>query len=120
MAARRYEVSLRVLNYFASERRKVELCCFLLTRHVYSQKGLLCRSSHEVLTKSAENKRNIFQHEKRKFVSPSGHKHQRNTNLFHYNSFCCEGRDLLLVIFTCEDILFSREISVGILLVFIQ
>ena len=34
-------------------RRKVELCCFLLTRQVYSQKGLLCRSSHEVLTKMA-------------------------------------------------------------------
>ena len=34
-------------------RRKVELCCFLLTRQVYSQKGSLCRSSHEVLTKIA-------------------------------------------------------------------
>ena len=34
-------------------RRKVELCCFLLTRQVYSQKGLLYRSSHEVLTKMA-------------------------------------------------------------------
>ena len=31
----------------------MELCCFLLTRQVYSQKGLLCRSSHEVLTKMA-------------------------------------------------------------------
>ena len=29
------------------------LCCFLLTRPVYSQKGLLCRSSHQVLTKMA-------------------------------------------------------------------
>ena len=38
------------LNYL---RRKVELCCFLLTRQAYSQKGLLCRSSHEVLTKMA-------------------------------------------------------------------
>ena len=36
-----------------SLRRKVELCCFLLTHQVYSQKGLLCRSSHEVLTKMA-------------------------------------------------------------------
>ena len=35
-------------------RRKAELVCFLLTRQVYSQKGLLCRSSHElVLTKMA-------------------------------------------------------------------
>ena len=33
--------------------RKLELCCFLLTRQVYSQKGLLCRSSDEVLTKIA-------------------------------------------------------------------
>ena len=38
---------------FPYPRRKVELCCFLLTRQVYSQKGLLCRSSHEVLTKMA-------------------------------------------------------------------
>ena len=29
----------------------MELCRFLLTRQVYSQKSLLCRSSHEVLTK---------------------------------------------------------------------
>ena len=28
-------------------------CCFLLTRQVCSQKGLLCRSSQEVLTKMA-------------------------------------------------------------------
>ena len=32
-----------------------ELCCFLAkkTRQVYSQKGLLCRSSHQVVTKMA-------------------------------------------------------------------
>ena len=30
-----------------------KLCCFLLTRQVYSRKGLLCRSSHEVLAKMA-------------------------------------------------------------------
>ena len=29
------------------------LCCFVLTGQVYSQKGLLCRYSHEVLTKMA-------------------------------------------------------------------
>ena len=34
-------------------RRKVELCHFRLTRQVYSQKGSLCRSSHEVLIKMA-------------------------------------------------------------------
>ena len=34
-------------------RRKEERCCFLLTRQVYSRKGLLCRSLHEVLTKMA-------------------------------------------------------------------
>ena len=34
-------------------RRKVEICCFLLTRQVYGQIGLLCRSSHEMLTKMA-------------------------------------------------------------------
>ena len=34
-------------------RRKEELCCFLLTRQVYGRKGLLCRSSHEEVTKMA-------------------------------------------------------------------
>ena len=34
-------------------RRKVEICCFLLTHQVYSQKVFLCRSSHEVLTQMA-------------------------------------------------------------------
>ena len=34
-------------------RRKVELCCLLLTRQVYTLRGLLCRSTHEVLTKMA-------------------------------------------------------------------
>ena len=41
------------LELFPYLRRNVELCCFLLTRQVYSQKGLLCRSSHEVLIKMA-------------------------------------------------------------------
>ena len=41
------------LELFPYLRRNVEFCCFLLTRQVYSQKGLLCRSSHEVLTKMA-------------------------------------------------------------------
>ena len=36
-----------------SMRGKVGLCCFLLTRQIYSQKGLLCRSWHEMLTKMA-------------------------------------------------------------------
>ena len=35
------------------EEIKVELCCFLLTRQVYNQNCLLCRSLHEVLTKMA-------------------------------------------------------------------
>ena len=34
-------------------RRKVEVCCFLLTRQVYSRKGSLSRSLHKVLTKTA-------------------------------------------------------------------
>ena len=42
-----------MFELFPYLRRKVELCCFLLARQVYSQKGLLCRSSHEVLTKMA-------------------------------------------------------------------
>ena len=44
--------TFKILNRFSYLRRKVELC-FLLTRQVYSQKGMLCRSSHEVLTKMA-------------------------------------------------------------------
>ena len=38
---------------FSHLRRKEVLCCFLLTRQVCSRKGLLSRSSHEVLTKMA-------------------------------------------------------------------
>ena len=34
------------LRWLYFKKRKVELCCFLLTRQVYSQKDLLCRSSH--------------------------------------------------------------------------
>ena len=68
MAARRYEISLRVLK--------------------------------NISRVSAANEWNIFQHEKRNFVSPSGHvmfyllyKHQWNAKLFHFNInfFCCEG-----------------------------
>ena len=63
----------------------------------------------------------FFQHEKRNFVSPSGHvmfyllyKHQWNTKPFHFNSFWCERRNLLCSlsngdIFTYEDnMLFSH------------
>ena len=42
-----------MFELFPCLRRKVELCCFLLTYQVYSQKGLFCRSSHELLTKMA-------------------------------------------------------------------
>ena len=62
MAARRYKISLRVLNNIS-----------------------LVRCAHSW---------NIFQHEKRNFVSPRGHvmfyllyKHQWNTKPFHFNSF---------------------------------
>ena len=42
------------LNCFLTLKEKqLELYCFLLTRQVYSQMGLLCRSSHEELTKMA-------------------------------------------------------------------
>ena len=41
------------MELFPYLRRKAELSCFLLTRQVYSQKGLLCRPLHEVLTKMA-------------------------------------------------------------------
>ena len=42
-------------SLFPYLRRKEELCCFLWTHQVYtcSQKGLLCCSLHEVLTKMA-------------------------------------------------------------------
>ena len=64
----------------------------------------------------------FFQHEKRNFVSPSGHvmfcllyKHLLNTKPFHFILivFWCERRDILRShsngdIFTCEDIKFSR------------
>ena len=61
MAARRYEISLRVLK--------------------------------NISRVSAANEWNIFQHEKRNFVSPSGHvmfyllyKHQWNAKPFHFNT----------------------------------
>ena len=65
MAARRYEISLRVIYH--------------------SSNISLVRCAHSW---------NIFQHEKRNFVSPSGHvmfyllyKHQWTTKPFHFNSF---------------------------------
>ena len=81
----------------------------------------------------------IFQHEKRNFVSPSGHvvffliyKHQLDTKPIHINiyffCFCHKRCDLSWSwlcshsngdLFTCEDIMFSRESSPGISLVFI-
>ena len=45
--------TVKRLNFFPFLRRKVELCCCLLTRQVYSKKGLLYRSLHEVLTRMA-------------------------------------------------------------------
>ena len=45
--------TVKRLNFFPFLRRKVELCCFLLTRQGYSKKGLLCRSLHKVLTRMA-------------------------------------------------------------------
>ena len=59
---------------------------------------------HEWVQRTSEI---FFQHEKRNFVSPSGHvmfyllyKHQWNTKPFHFNSFWCERRYLLCNI-TC-------------------
>ena len=63
---------------------------------------------------STANEWNIFQHEKRNFVSLSSHlmldvyyhKHQWNTKPFHFNNFCCERRDLAIatLIFSCMKI----------------
>ena len=59
---------------------------------------------HEWVQRTSEI---FFQHEKRNFVSPSGHvmfyllyKHQWNTKPFHFNSFWCE-RHYLLCNITC-------------------
>ena len=38
-------LSLKNFELFLYMRRKVKLYCFLLTRQVYSQKGLSCRSA---------------------------------------------------------------------------
>ena len=92
MAARRYEISLRMLKIF-----------------------------HEWAQRTSER---FFQHEKKNFLSPSGHvmfyilcKHQWTTKPFHFNTlivFWCERRDLLCSrsngdIFTREDnMLFSH------------
>ena len=87
--------------------------------------------SLQVLKNIRERVKYFFQHEKRNFVSPNDHvifyllyKHQWNTKPFYYNRFWYERRDLLCShsngdIFTCEDIKFSRESSLGISLVFI-
>ena len=68
------------------------------------------------------NEWHIFQHEKRNFVSPSGHvifyllcKHQWNTKPFHFR---CERRDLLCnhsngVIFTCENNVLSSRVKIS-------
>ena len=78
----------------------------------------------------------FFQHEKRNFVSSSGlvmfyllYKHQWNTKQFLFNSFIGVKGVIYYVavatvidnnvLFTCEDIKFSRESSPGISLVFI-
>ena len=65
-----------------------------------------------------------FQHEKRNFVSPSGHvmfyllyKHQWNTKPFQWNGFFPAKGAIYYV--AIEDIMFSRESSPGISLVFI-
>ena len=75
---------------------------------------------------SAANKWNIFELEKRKFVSPSSHgmfyilyKHQWNTKPFHFNFFWCKRCNVLCShsnsdLFTCEDIMFLRKSSPGI------
>ena len=85
MAAQRYEISLRVLNYFASE--------------------------HSEQVK-------YFQHEKRNFVSPSGHKHP---TFFTLLVFAVKGAIYYMLFpHVREDIMFSRESSLSILLVFIQ
>ena len=43
--------TVKFLNCFFLPEKKSRICCFLWSRQVYSQKGLLCRSSHEVLIK---------------------------------------------------------------------
>ena len=87
--------------------------------------------------RSERVKNYIFQYEKRNFVSPSGHvvsffiyKHQLDNKPIHINiyflCFCYERCDLSCSwscshsngdLFTCEDIMFSRETSPGISLV---
>ena len=81
---------------------------------------------------SAANKWNIFELEKRKFVSPSSHgmfyilyKHQWNTKPFHFNFFWCKRCNVLCShsnsdLFTCEDIMFLRKSSPGISLAFTE
>ena len=81
---------------------------------------------------SAANKWNIFELEKRKFVSPSSHgmfyilyKHQWNTKPFHFNFFWCKRCNILCShsnsdLFTCEDIMFLRKSSPGISLAFTE
>ena len=77
--------------------------------------GRMMNRGYYMAARSA-NEWNIFQHEKRNFVSPSGHvmisllcKHQWNAKPFHLNIFfCCERRDLLWGhsngdLFTCEN-----------------
>lgn len=80
----------------------------------------------------------FLQHKKRNYVSPSGHnnvylryKHPLKTKSFDLSIFCSERRDAIfyvtiameifsfVTIFTCEEIMFSRETSSGISLLFI-
>ena len=81
---------------------------------------------------SAANKWNIFELEKRKFVSPSSHgmfyilyKHQWNAKPFHFNFFGCKKCNVLCshsnsYLFACEDIMFLRKSSPGISLAFTE
>ena len=97
--------------------------------------GRMMNRGYYMAARSA-NEWNIFQHEKRNFVSPSGHamisllcKHQWNAKPFHLNIFFaakgaiyCEATATVIfshVKITCEDFMFSRESPPGISLVFI-
>ena len=96
-----------------------------LAKSIYYNYIILSYFPHEPFYSFAALTREIFfQHEKRNFVSPSGHvmfyllyKHQWNTKPFHFNSFFYVKGAVYYVaiakgnIFTCEDIMFSRESS---------
>ena len=113
-------------------------CAWWLLQDLVSQKYHLenrgyyiAARRYEISPRVLKNISRVNAHEKRNFLSAGGHvmlyllhKHQWDTEPFHFNICWLKRRHLLSSnsnsdLSTCKDIMFSRESSPGISLVFI-